>query len=117
MIGGYRVAGVRRKPLCHIVEVYLMTDIHARPAHRANSADALLGSILAIEATLRVVITRLSQSGSTGQEDKLIADLQRQVEALLREGQFTTTYGTGQQEIRDGLQDTVSAIFGDTGQI
>jgi len=94
-----------------------MTDLPARPSHRENSADTLFGSILVIEATLRVVITHLSQSGSIGQADKLVADLQRQVEALLKEGQFTTRYGTGQQEIRDGLYDTVSAIFGDTGQL
>jgi hypothetical protein len=88
-----------------------MKDTRTSPAHREHSNDALLGSILVIEATLRIMITQWAQGEPAEARGTMVADLRRTVEDLLRNGPLTTRYGTGEQEIMDGRQDTLDAIF------
>jgi hypothetical protein len=57
-----------------------MRDTEPRPTHRENSPDALLGTLL-------------------------------DVDALRRPG-ITTRYSTREQDIRDGIEDAVTAILG-----
>jgi hypothetical protein len=81
--------------------------------HRENSPDALLGSLLVTEATLKVVVAHLRQAGTVEQAERLLLDLQREVDALRGQG-ITTRYGTGEQDIRDGIEDAATAILGGT---
>ena len=88
-----------------------MRDAEPRPTHRENSPDTLLGCLLVIEATLKVLITHLKRTGTDEQVERLLVDLQREVDALRSRG-ITTRYGTGEQDIRDGIEDAVAAILG-----
>nr|MCV4210315.1 hypothetical protein [Roseomonas sp. SXEYE001] len=82
--------------------------------HRENSADALLGSLLVVEATLKVVVTHIRRAGTVEQTERLLLDLQREVDAL-RGRAITTRFGTGEQDIQDGIEDAATAIFGGIG--
>jgi hypothetical protein len=79
--------------------------------HRENSPDTLLGSLLVVEATLKVLIAHLRQTGTAEQVQRLLLDLQREVDALRGRG-MTTRYGTGEQDIRDGIDDAATVILG-----
>ncbi len=88
-----------------------MRDAEPRPTHRENSPDTLLGGLLVVEATLKVLVAHLRRTGTDEQVKRLLADLQREL-ASLRGGGVTTRYGTGEQDIRDGIEDAVTAILG-----
>ncbi len=88
-----------------------MRDAEPRPTHRENSPDTLLGCLLVIEATLKVLIAHLRRTGADEQVERLLADLQREMDALRSRG-ITTRYGTGEQDIREGIEETVTAILG-----
>ena len=88
-----------------------MRDAEPRPTHRENSPDTLLGCLLVIEATLKVLVAHLRRTGTDEQVERLLADLLREVDALHGRG-VTTRYGTGEQDIRDGIEDAVTAILG-----
>jgi hypothetical protein len=64
-----------------------------------------------IETTLKVLIAHLRRTRTDEQVERLLADLQREVDAL-RDGGVTTRYGTGEQDIRDGIEEAVAAILG-----
>jgi hypothetical protein len=89
-----------------------MRDAEPRPAHRENSPDTLLGCLLVVESTLRVMIAHLRRTGTDEQAERLLTDLRQEVDAL-RDGGITTRYGTGEQDIRDGIEDALAAILGD----
>jgi hypothetical protein len=93
-----------------------MRDAEPRPAHRENSPDTLLGSLLVVEATLKILIAHLRRTGTDEQVERLLVDLCREVDALRRRG-ITTCFGTGEQDIRDGIEDAVAAILGDAARM
>ncbi|MFC7555758.1 hypothetical protein ACFQU7_31335 [Pseudoroseomonas wenyumeiae] len=88
-----------------------MRDAEPRPMHRENSPDTLLGSLLVVEATLKVLLAHHRRTGTAEQAERLLHDLQREVDALRSLG-ITTRYGTGEQDIRDGIEDAATAILG-----
>ena len=87
----------------------MLSDMQeGRGRYRNGSPDALFGSVLAIEAVLKLVLAEIGQGGA---RDAL--ELMRlRVEAELAGRQGTTKYGTGAEEIEEGVADSLDAVFG-----
>ena len=76
--------------------------------YRNGSPDALFGSVLAIEAALKLVLAHMADGDA---RDRLEL-MRRRVEAELARRQDTTKYGTGAEDIEEGVADSLDALFG-----
>ena len=75
---------------------------------RDNSLDALYGSILAVESVLGLLLAH--QALTDTDPAASLRSLRLRIQAL-HEAQIATRYGTGAEQIADGVQDSLDSIF------
>lgn len=84
-------------------------DVRPQQSFRDNSPDALYGSILAIEASLGLLVSKIA-ARENGDLANSLAVLRSQAQAALDQRRVTK-YGTGAGLITDGIQDSLAAVF------